>query len=180
MGSCTKRPAWFGGNGADLARPRNSTARVSHSKTRRNFFAPSRNVHLLTLGSHCMAQLTDEQITKMAKARVGFKVHLMVYVLVNLFLMGVWVFSGGMARMHEAPGWTGADYWPMWTHLGWGLGLAIHGFVLTPEGKGATRVDHELVMEPRGAMRLVGWTMKPMMRKNLRTTMDAAGRHLAP
>ena len=53
-----------------------------------------------------------------------------------------------------------------------------HLFVLTPEGKGATRVDHELVMEPRGAMRLVGWTMKPMMRKNLRTTMDALARHL--
>jgi uncharacterized protein YndB with AHSA1/START domain len=52
-----------------------------------------------------------------------------------------------------------------------------HLFVLTPEGKGATRIDHELVMEPRGAMRLVGWMMKPMMRKNLKTTMDALARH---
>lgn len=53
-----------------------------------------------------------------------------------------------------------------------------HLFLLTPEGKGATRIDHELVMEPKGAMRLVGWMMKPMMRKNLRTTMDALKRHL--
>src|ERR1041385_4482940 len=52
-----------------------------------------------------------------------------------------------------------------------------HTFTLTPEGK-ATRVDHELVMQPRGAMKLVGWMMKPMMRKNLRTTMDALKGHV--
>lgn len=53
-----------------------------------------------------------------------------------------------------------------------------HLFKLTAEGKGATRIDHELVMTPRGAMTLVGWMMKPMMRKNLRTTMDALAKHL--
>jgi uncharacterized protein YndB with AHSA1/START domain len=53
-----------------------------------------------------------------------------------------------------------------------------HLFVLTAEGKTATRVDHELVMEPRGAMRLMAWMMKPIMRKNLRTTMDALKSHL--
>ncbi|MFO1534936.1 MAG: SRPBCC family protein [Thermoplasmatota archaeon] len=52
-----------------------------------------------------------------------------------------------------------------------------HLFTLTPEGTG-TRIDHELVMQPRGAMRLVAPLMKPMMRKNLRTTMDALKRHL--
>ena len=97
-----------------------------------------------------MAQLTDEQITKMAKARVGFKVHLMVYVLVNLFLMGVWVFSGGMARMHEAPGWTGADYWPMWTHLGWGLGLAIHGFVVYGPGSDMQAREEQRIRDRMG------------------------------
>jgi hypothetical protein len=53
-----------------------------------------------------------------------------------------------------------------------------HLFLLTPQGKGATRIDHELVMTPNGAMRLVGWMMKPMMRKNLKTTMHALQRHL--
>jgi uncharacterized protein YndB with AHSA1/START domain len=53
-----------------------------------------------------------------------------------------------------------------------------HLFRLTPVAKASTRVDHELVMEPRGAMRLVGWMMKPMMRKNLRTTMDALQKHV--
>ena len=52
-----------------------------------------------------------------------------------------------------------------------------HFFRLTQESQG-TRVDHELVMAPKGPMRLVGWMMKPMMRKNLKTTMDALQRHV--
>jgi uncharacterized protein YndB with AHSA1/START domain len=52
-----------------------------------------------------------------------------------------------------------------------------HLFVLTPEGKG-TRVDHELVMAPRGMMKLMAPMMKPMMRKNLHTTMDALAKHV--
>ena len=52
-----------------------------------------------------------------------------------------------------------------------------HLFTLTPEGKG-TRIDHELVMEPHGAMKLMAPFMKPMMRKNLRTTMGALAKHV--
>jgi hypothetical protein len=72
-----------------------------------------------------MADPTDEQITRMAKARVAFKMHLLVYVAVNVFLMLVWMTAGGM---DWGAGSNGSGYWPMWTHLGWGLGLAIHGF----------------------------------------------------
>jgi uncharacterized protein YndB with AHSA1/START domain len=47
-----------------------------------------------------------------------------------------------------------------------------HTFVLMPEG-GATRVDHELEMIPRGAMRLVGPLIPMLGRRNLRQTADA-------
>jgi 2TM domain len=78
-----------------------------------------------------VAPLTDEQITRMAKARVGFKVHLIVYVLVNVFLMAVWMAgSGGDWMMGDGVRDLDDHYWPMWTHLGWGLGLAIHGFMV--------------------------------------------------
>ena len=73
--------------------------------------------------------LTDEQITKMAKARVSFKVHLMVYVAVNLFLVAVWWLTDGMENVDIEAGGN-MSYWPIWTHLGWGLGLAIHGFTV--------------------------------------------------
>ena len=48
----------------------------------------------------------------------GFKIHLTFYLLVNVFLIGVWAASGG------------GYFWPVWSILGWGLGVAIHGAVL--------------------------------------------------
>lgn len=72
-----------------------------------------------------MAEYTDQQITRMAKARVAFKMHAIVYACVNVFLMVVWMMTDA-SPMNESRDLR--SYWPMWTHLGWGLGLAIHGF----------------------------------------------------
>lgn len=78
-----------------------------------------------------MSEITDEQIRRMAKARVEFRRHLLVYVVVNLFLVGVWWATSG-PRGH---------YWPIWVHLGWGLGVALnawHAF-----GSGVDAVERE-------------------------------------
>lgn len=61
----------------------------------------------------------DPALWRVAKKRAGFKKHLLVYILVNLFLWAIWYFSGDKA----------GDYghnrfpWPIWTTLGWGIGL---------------------------------------------------------
>jgi class 3 adenylate cyclase len=47
--------------------------------------------------------------------RQSFKIHLTVYLLVNLFLIGIWAASGG------------GYFWPVWPILGWGIGVALHG-----------------------------------------------------
>jgi len=64
--------------------------------------------------------LTEDQILRRAKRRVGLKTgfmtHALVYVLVNLGLFGINLFSGGQR-------------WHVFPLLGWGLGLAIHGVV---------------------------------------------------
>jgi eukaryotic-like serine/threonine-protein kinase len=44
----------------------------------------------------------------------SFKTHLTLYLLVNLLLIGVWAASGG------------GYFWPIWSILGWGIGIAIH------------------------------------------------------
>jgi hypothetical protein len=86
------------------------------------------------------APLTDAQITRMAKARVAFKMHLITYVAVNLFLAAIWfVTSGGHSPTLMDNGES--YYWPIWTHLGWGLGLAIHGF--TTYGPGGNMLQNE-------------------------------------
>ena len=45
----------------------------------------------------------------------SFKTHLTFYLLINVFLIGVWGASGG------------GYFWPIWPMLGWGVGLAAHG-----------------------------------------------------
>lgn len=98
-----------------------------------------------------MAALTDEQITKMAKARVSFKVHAFTYVIVNLFLMAVWMMTSDGAPMHPGDGdWGWGDYWPMWTHLGWGIGLAFHGFAAYGPGPGMVEQEEQRIRDSLG------------------------------
>jgi hypothetical protein len=55
------------------------------------------------------------QARRIAGRKLGFLIHLTVFVLVNLFLLVVNLSSGTHAL------------WVKWPALGWGLGLAIHG-----------------------------------------------------
>lgn len=61
----------------------------------------------------------DHQLQRQAERRVkqkmGFYVHATVFVLVNLGLAVIGIASGRS--------------WYLWPLAGWGLGLAIHGFV---------------------------------------------------
>lgn len=95
------------------------------------------------------AQLTDEQVTRLAKARVSFKVHLVVYVIVNLFLMASWMMTSP-GHMWAGDGWTMGYYWPMWTHLGWGVGLAIHGFMAYAGGPGMLEREEQAIRQRMG------------------------------
>ncbi|HYN62032.1 MAG TPA: 2TM domain-containing protein [Rubrivivax sp.] len=81
---------------------------------------------------------TDDQLRQRAKRRVnqkmGFYIHLAVYVLVNLGLAAINLMSGGQR-------------WHLWPLAGWGLGLAIHGIVtftsLRGEGLRERMLDDE-------------------------------------
>lgn len=73
--------------------------------------------------------MTDEELMKRARKRVdmkmGFYVHLLVFVCVNLGLYLLNQYRGGQS-------------WHMFPLFGWGLGLAIHGIVtfLSLNGEG--------------------------------------------
>ena len=64
-------------------------------------------------------QMTDEEITKLARKRVeekkGFFIHLMVYILVNLLVILMWAFVYG-----------GGYPWFAWMTGGWGIGILSH------------------------------------------------------
>jgi 2TM domain len=67
-----------------------------------------------------MNAATEQDLQRLARRRVkqkmGFYIHATVYLLVNLGLAAINFASGGKA-------------WSLWPLAGWGLGLAIHGFV---------------------------------------------------
>ena len=48
----------------------------------------------------------------------AFQMHARVYVLVNVFLVGVWLAVGG------------GYFWPIWPILGWGLAVGLQGGLL--------------------------------------------------
>ncbi len=46
-------------------------------------------------------------------ARTAFIVHARLYVVVNVFLVGVWVLAGA------------GYFWPAWVILGWGIAIVL-------------------------------------------------------
>ena len=62
--------------------------------------------------------MSDEELRQQAvrsiKAKRDFRSHLFVYTAVNLFLVGIWAFTGA------------GFFWPIFPILGWGIGLAAH------------------------------------------------------
>ena len=83
--------------------------------------------------------IESDDIEARARRRVGVKmgfyIHVLVYVLVNLGLFAI-------------SSVTGRGNWHVWPLLGWGLGLAIHGIVtfasLRGEGLRRRMLDQEI------------------------------------
>jgi len=66
--------------------------------------------------------MVDEQARREAaiqrlKDKRDFWTHVLVYVVVNAFLVGVWAWSSGDAH-----------FWPVWSIGGWGIGLLFHAW----------------------------------------------------
>ena len=70
----------------------------------------------------------DQAIRSLRRKR-GFRGELVSYALVNSFLWGLWLITGGAAEQ---------GYWPAWVSLAWGIGLAFsawHTFGERPIGE---------------------------------------------
>lgn len=61
-----------------------------------------------------MKSLTDPQLHQLARKRVDFRTHLVVYFATNAALWIIWFVTGqGYA-------------WPVWPMVGWGIGVFFH------------------------------------------------------
>lgn len=62
-------------------------------------------------------EVLRQQAIKQLKKRRDFHTHLLVYVLVNAFLVIIWALSG----------WHGF-FWPIFPIVGWGIGVALNAW----------------------------------------------------
>jgi hypothetical protein len=71
-----------------------------------------------------MEVIKDEELWRIAKKRASFKKQLLSYIIVNGFLWALWYITAGRNS-------TSDDIftaWPIWSTLGWGIGLTFSYF----------------------------------------------------
>jgi uncharacterized ion transporter superfamily protein YfcC len=79
-----------------------------------------------------------EAAVKRVKAKKDFKNHVAIYVIVNTMLVVIWALSGQ------------GYFWPVWTIVGWGIGLAFNAWAVYFE-KPITEDDIRREMESGSA-----------------------------
>lgn len=81
----------------------------------------------------------DPYLWKQAKARVGFRMHLRSYLIVNTGLWLIWAvssFAFGPSASRIVP-------WPIFATIGWGIGLASHYVHVYRGGNERSQVEQE-------------------------------------
>ena|SRR6478672_5705923 len=80
----------------------------------------------------------DPAIWEIAQRRASFKTHLATYLVINAFMWGIWYFS----QKNHGTGYP----WPVWTTLGWGIGVAFHyiGAYVNPKANSVEREYQKL------------------------------------
>ena len=96
---------------------------------------PDQAVDATDLRAQAVSRLQEKQ---------GFKRHALVFALVNALLIAIWLTTAIAAG-------GGAWFpWPIFPLIGWGIGLALHGWAVY--GKGITEADIQQEMNRlRGA-----------------------------
>ncbi|HET9311185.1 MAG TPA: 2TM domain-containing protein [Actinomycetota bacterium] len=65
-----------------------------------------------------------ERAVERIKKKDEFRTHVLAYVLVNAFLVVIWAISG-----------PDNFFWPIFSILGWGIGLAFHAWDTYRDGE---------------------------------------------
>ena len=81
----------------------------------------------------------DEAIWKTAKKRINFRRSFFTYIVINIFLWGIWFFTNNDHDIdrHSFP-------WPVWVTLGWGIAIAFqYGDAYIFNGSDAMEKEYE-------------------------------------
>jgi hypothetical protein len=79
----------------------------------------------------------DKNLWKIAKKRAEFKKHFFIYLLINLLLWGIWIFTSLKRGDFSFP-------WPIFVSFGWGVGIAFNYIsVYTNYNKSLTEKEYQ-------------------------------------
>ncbi len=79
-------------------------------------------------------QALQDLAFKRIKDRRDFQGHVVVYIVVNLFLWGLWAMTSGL----------GSYPWPVWVTLGWGIGVVLNWWTVTRRPITRDEVNQEI------------------------------------
>jgi hypothetical protein len=87
--------------------------------------------------------IRSDDLRGLARSRLvkrrEFMAHLAAYVLVNVFLVAIWAFTGA------------GFFWPVFPIFGWGIGVFFHGWDTFSEPLSEDRIDQEVERLRRSA-----------------------------
>jgi hypothetical protein len=88
----------------------------------------------------------DPRLWEIAKRRASFKTHLATYLVVNCFLWAIWYFTSDNVSVG-----TNRIPWPIWSTLGWGVGLVFHylGAYVFPRENSVEREYEKLMRDKK-------------------------------
>jgi len=81
----------------------------------------------------------DPELWEIAQKRAGFKSHLTVYIILNIFFWLLWYFGSSYKGNDGLP-------WAVWPTFGWGIGLLFHyiGAYIYPKNNSVEREYQKL------------------------------------
>ena len=88
----------------------------------------------------------DPELWEIAQKRAGFKSHALTYLIINAFLWAIWYFTSRDDHFDMGRISWGHFPWPLWSTLGWGVGLAFHfaGAYIFPKANSVEREYEKL------------------------------------
>lgn len=93
-------------------------------------------------------EMTAEQRRDIAirriRAKSDFRIHLVVYLIINTMLVVFWAFTSNV--LTAGPGSPGSFFWPIFPIVGWGVGVAIHGYTVY---RGGVYTEEQIQREMR-------------------------------
>ncbi|GAB3504185.1 hypothetical protein GCM10027341_34150 [Spirosoma knui] len=83
----------------------------------------------------------DPILWKQAKARVGFRMHLRSYLIINAGLWLIWAVIN--FSIHDSTNHGFLFPWPIFSTIGWGIGLLSHYFAVYHRGNKKSMIEQE-------------------------------------